>query len=443
MQIYKYIKLSLFIKLLVCLVAVCGVSANGQDYFRRLGTPNQTSQVLPYEVTEENTDLAQARHVLLQQGEEEKYNLALGPLRFSASAGMGAEWTDNVGLSAVNRQSDFILTPSVNIDTKWRMTEINTLHFSIGMGYSYYTQHSQYNTNGLIFSPNSEIAFTIHVGNFAFTVRDQFALLNDAIALIGIPNNQGNGNFRRFQNLAGVTTDWVVNPVFDLEVSYDHYNMWVLGSNLAGYNVSDQNIDSFSLTPRYKIGPGITLGLNTSASFVQYSGTETDAQTYMIGPFIDANVTKNTRIYFGAGYQYFGRAGNDSEWTVDNSSSFYVRTAIDNRLSSIFSHRITFTHTTEAGYNSAYYELYDLEYTANWRVNNNMVVDFRALYQHFDTPGTGGSIGNRYGAEIGTRYQLTPSVSMGVSYRYVNNNENIPNSNAYQDSVLFNVFYSF
>jgi opacity protein-like surface antigen len=443
MELRINLKTQYCIKLVICLIAVSAVPVFGQDYFRQLGSPAETAQVLPSEVHEENTDLAQAPHVLLQPNTEDRYNLALGPLRFSASAGLGVMWTDNVGLSSQNRQSDFVISPSVNLDSKWRITEINTLHFSIGLGYSYYLQHSQYDTNGMTLSPNSELAFTIHVGDFAFTVRDQFSLLNDPISLVGLPANSGSGNFRRFQNQVGITTDWIANPVFDISLGYDHFNLWVLGSNLAGLNVSDQAIDTVSLTPRYKLGPAITLGLNMTASYVQYTGSNTNGQSYMLGPFVELGLTKNTHMTLGAGYQYFGNAGNSSGWDTSNSNSIYARASIDNRLNDFFSHKLVFSHSTEAGYTSNYYNLYDLEYAANWRATSSLAVDLRLIYQHYDIPGVGGSIGNRYGAEIGTRYQLTPSVSLGLSYRYINNTENIPNSNAYQNSVLFNVFYSF
>ena len=427
----------------VLVVAACCVSARGQDYFRQLGSPSQTSQVLPYEIHEENTDLAQAPHILLQPDREDRYNLALGPLRFSASAGMGVVWTDNVGLASNNRLSDLILSPSVNIDAKWRATEINTLHFSIGMGYNYYLEHSQYNTNGLTFSPNSEVAFTLHVGDFAFTIRDQFSLLADPVSLVGLTTTGQTGNFRRFQNNIGINTDWIVNPVFNISLGYNHFNLWVLGNNLAGFNVPDQNIDSVSLAPQLKVGPGIAVGLGMSASSIRYSGTDTDGLSYSIGPFVNLELTKNTRLNLGGGYQYFGSAGNSSGWNLNNSESIYWRLAVDNRLNDSFSHRVACSHSTEAGYTSAYYGLYDFEYAANWRATASMVLDFRLIYQHYEIPGINGSIGNRYGAEIGTRYQFTPALSMGLSYRYINNTQNLPNSDAYQNSVLVNFFYSF
>jgi len=427
-------------------------SAFGQDYFRQLGTPTETSQVLPYVTEEGNTDLAQPQHILFQPEREDRYNLALGPLRFSASAGMGVMWTDNLALSSSNRQSDFVISPSLNIDAKWRMTEINTLHFSMGLGYSYYLQNSQYDTNGMTLSPNSELAFTMHVGDFAFTFRDQFALLNDPVSLTGLSTNSGSGNFRRFDNEAGVTTNWYVNALLDIGLSYNHFNLWILGGNLAGYDVSDQAIDSVSLSPQFKVGPGITLGLNASASYVRYTGSNTNGQSYMFGPSLSLDLTKNTQIGLDAGYQYFGNAGNSAGWNSANSNSIYARVNVDNRLNDYFSHRLSFSDTTEAGYNSNYYNLYDLEYAANWKATPSLTIDMRLIYQYYATPATFGTDGtagtpssstNRYGTEIGTRYQLTPSVSLGLSYRYFYSAETNPSSNAYQNSVQFNVFYSF
>lgn len=430
-----------FLHVLIPLILCGGSSLFGQNYFQQLGSVTETSQVIPYEVHAETSDLMQPSSHLVQSSSEDRYNLAFGPIRFSASAGIETEWTDNLAFSSVNREADFIFTPTVNLDAKWRVTELNTLHFSLGLGYSYYLQHTQYDSNGITISPNSELAFTIHVGNLAFTMRDQFSLLNDPNSLTTLSSTNSNSNFQRFQNQTGLTTDWIVNPILDLKLTYDHFNLWVLGNNLAGSQVPNQIINTVVLNPRLKVGPAITAGLNLSASYIQYTGSNMSGQTMMVGPLVELALTRNSRLNVGVGYQYFG--GVESQSGIGDSNSIYSRVSLENRLNTNFSHQLTYTHTTEAGYTTPYYNLYDLQYAAHWRVNSAVSLDLRLIYQHDQTPGTGGWIGNRYGSEIGTHYQLTPSIALGLNYRYFLNTKNTPDSNATQNSVLFNIFYSF
>jgi len=418
----------------------CCERATAQDYFRGQLSPAQSQQVLPMISPDLSNDLSQSQRILFQPNQEDHYNLALGPLRFSASAGTSFEWTDNLALSSSNRLSDLIIAPTLNIDSKWRLSEINTLHFSIGLGYTYYIENPQYNSGGLTLSPNSELAFTIHVENFAFTIRDAFSIQNDPVSLIGSSN--GGGNFRRFQNQASLNTNWVVNQNIDIAVSFTHYNFWVLNSNLNGGNIPDQTIDSITIAPRYKIASGITLGFNASRSWIGYSSNG-NGWSGMLGPTADVSLSDNTRVSLGMGYQPFTSSGATNGGNSSSSGGLYASLAVSNRLNEFFSHQISISRSTEAGYTSNSIGLIDAEYTANWKMTPSLGLDFRLLYQHYDASVPNPQIGDRYGVEIGTSYRLTPSVSVGLNYRYYDNIENVQGSNYYQDSVFLNIFYSF
>ena len=74
---------------------------------------------------------SEARH---QDIERLPYNLLVGPLRFRLSATMGVEYNDNINLSEVNTQDDFILRPQINFDAIWPVTQINTLRLDLGLG---------------------------------------------------------------------------------------------------------------------------------------------------------------------------------------------------------------------------------------------------------------------------------------------------------------------
>src|ERR1044072_4040940 len=93
------------------------------------------------------------------------YNLMTGPVRFRVSATMGIEYNDNINYAEVNEQEDIILHPQINLNGVWPITQINTLTLDLGVGYSIYLDHSEANTNGLLISPQSQIAFDIFVGD--------------------------------------------------------------------------------------------------------------------------------------------------------------------------------------------------------------------------------------------------------------------------------------
>src|SRR6266404_8966221 len=83
------------------------------------------------------------------------YNLLLGPVRFRVGATVGAEYNDNINYAEIHTQDDFIITPSLSLDAIWPITRLNTLRLDLGIGYSFYLDHSNDNTNAILIAPKS------------------------------------------------------------------------------------------------------------------------------------------------------------------------------------------------------------------------------------------------------------------------------------------------
>src|SRR6185437_7305186 len=77
------------------------------------------------------------------------YNLLVGPIRWRVSATMGIEYNDNIDYAEVNKEDAVILHPQINFNAIWPVTQINTLTFDLGIGYSIYLNHSEHDTNGI------------------------------------------------------------------------------------------------------------------------------------------------------------------------------------------------------------------------------------------------------------------------------------------------------
>src|SRR6266481_3817424 len=163
------------------------------------------------------------------------YNLLLGPVRFRFSATFGVEYNDNINLSdegtAVivtptgpvllrsQKEDDVILRPAINLDAIWPITQLNTLRLDLGLGYSIYAQHSNADTNGVLISPGSELAFDIFVGDFRINIHDRPSLQQDPITEGQVSNTFDYG---RFENTGGVSVLWDLNKIL-LTLGYDHY----------------------------------------------------------------------------------------------------------------------------------------------------------------------------------------------------------------------------
>ncbi|MBC7853333.1 MAG: hypothetical protein IAF94_07850, partial [Pirellulaceae bacterium] len=238
--------------LLVCLAFGQPKRAVAQDdYFRYLAAPRFVSQVEP-----------------LQTLDEEKYNLLLGPVRFSAAAGVALEFNDNITYADTDRQSDFIFRPSLAVDAAWQLSELNTLRFSLGASYAKYFEHSEFDSRSLLLSPNTELAFTVHIDQVAITIRDRFSYQEDPFDLAVL---SGVANYRRFENLVSVQADWQATQSMRITAGYSHYNFWAHDDVFSSL---DRSIDTVYLRPSIQVTPAVNVGIHASASWINYSEDE-------------------------------------------------------------------------------------------------------------------------------------------------------------------------
>jgi hypothetical protein len=280
---------------------------------------------------------------------------------------------------------------------------------------------------------------TIMVGEVSLTVRDRFSYQEDPYA---IPTISNQAVFRRYENLAGLQADWDMNSITHLTVGYNHYNLWAIDD--PALEEASHSIDTAFVRPSVKVGPTVTLGVDASVSYIQYdTSTFNDATSVLAGPYIDWAITDSTRAYLEGGYQDYHSDGGGSIGDVGDNNSYYIKAEFDNRLSDYFNQRLSFSKTTESGYTSQYYELWHVEYAADWKLTPGLVLDPVLFYEHYRASGGASETGDRFGTDLGLRYILTPSVTLGADYRFVLNNSNAADSNYYQNLVLLSLFYNF
>jgi len=398
--------------------------ASAQEYFRTLDTPADIATVLP--PTPE---------------EEQKYNVHLGPTAgINVAAGVAVEYNDNINLApSGQRESDFIFRPSAELDATWRISELNTLHFSLGISYAKYFNHSEFDTRGVLLSPNSAIEMTVHVGGIQITLRDRFSYQEDPFDL---PILSGVVDYRRFENEASIQVDWPINEQIKLTAGYDHDDLWAFDN--PQFDTLSRGIETVFAKPAYLLGPNISLGLDLSASYIHYYEVgQNNGWDFLAGPFLDIGITETTRAYIEAGYQdlTFDTGGPIDD--NSNSNSWYARLQVTNQLSNYFSHHLIFSKNAELGFGQNFYSLYHLEYGADWKITPSLSLSPTAFFEYYKTSGLGSEQAERYGFALAARYVLTPSVTFGVDYRYLLKQSNLEGLDYQQDLVMLSMFYSF
>jgi opacity protein-like surface antigen len=450
-------------------------ASHAQDFFRDLGTSRSSGgygPVTPSEYSYQDAspsglrDLQPGQELALpdEMEEADRYNFAIGNFRFGMAVGVGIEWNDNIRLSESNRESDFIFRPILNLEANWKMSDLNTLRFNVGVSYAKYFDHSDLDTDGVLISPTSELAFSFYVSNVKFTIRDRFSYQEDNYDVPQFSGGENGGAlYGRYENQIGLQLDAQLSQEINLAAGYDHYNLWANGND---FELQDRVIDTVFVTPGYQLSPGIKIGLNASYSWINFDSSErSDGTNLLVGPYIEWQITEYTNLYLEGGYQMMTFDGssdfnNDAIDQLDlsdedadsvrrilrdneDSDNFYIKFEINNRPNDVFRHRLSYSHTTEIGFSSDFYDLDHVEYNAEWKPIAHTEIGPTLFYEHYTSSGSLAEEADRFGAALGLRYHFSNSLTLGLDYRYIWKNSNLEGADYYQNVIFASLYYKF
>src|SRR5436190_13333042 len=289
-QFARRLALTVIVPLLIC----AGI-ARGQDAIR----PSLAGEAA-----------AEARR---QSIDKIPYNLEVGPIKFRFSATMGIEYNDNINLAEdgsftfpsptgpitirTSPQEDIILHPQINLNALWPITQLNTLRFDIGIGHSFYLDHSNYDTSSILITPGSQLAFDIFVGDFRINLHDRFSLQQDPIDEIALSNV---ADYGRFENLAGISVLWDLNQAV-VTLGYDHYNFIAMNSV---FDYLDRAAEIFSGTIGFTPTSTMTVGLEGTVVDTYYDkNVLNDSWNYSAGLFLETQLTSYLKIRVAGGWK--------------------------------------------------------------------------------------------------------------------------------------------
>lgn len=398
------------------------------------------------------------------------YNLQVGPMKFRFSATMGFEYNDNINLTedgsaflpsptgpvlvTTQKQSDFIFRPQININALWPVTQLNTLKLDLGVGYAFYLDHSNYNTNGVLVNPGSQIAFDIFVSDFRINLHDRFSLEQDPVAEATLSNV---ADYGRFQNTAGISVLWDLNAAV-ATVGYDHYNFI---STTSAFDYLDRHAEM--LNGSIAFTPTATMSVGVEGAFVVTDYDQNvlnDSNTYSAGGFFETQISSNLKLRVAGGYQMidFDNTGlvNDAHDLRD----FYANALLSHRVNSVLTHSLSAGHETQLGVNSNYIKLNFVRHTANWNILYHTLLSTELFYEDAEDSGGSGPLFipapgvflfnpfvaeriHRYGGALTLGYQLTQHVTLGLRYQYTQKDSDQLLRDYRQNRVSLDGTYSF
>ena len=373
----------------------------------------------------------------LRQADDQNSNLQLGPVSIRASAGVTAEFNDNINISKTGREADAIIQPTVGITASWPITDLNTLSFDLGLSYESYLDHSE--DDSFLVSPDSQLAFNLFVGDVKLHFYEQFSYQNDPVAVGQISNV---AQFNRFTNTAGVRADWDLGDII-LSADFNHTNFWVFSEP---YQYLSYEADTISPSITFKISPTIETGLTTSFSDTRYTqNIQPDQDSASGGPYVTASLTDNISVTAAAGFYYARYNGGAlNQDPTSSNATYYANLSLNHRINDVLSESFSVGRESLLGVNTNYTERIFANYGMNWTATSYLTVGTTLWWENLtDSGGPFRETDERYGVGLALTYNLTDHLTTTLSYSFVLKDADPSFFSYYQDVVTLGLSYHF
>ena len=395
--------------------------------------------------------------------EQMDYNLEVGPVLLNVGAGLSGGYNSNTGLSQSASGGSAYATPTANLALLWPITDLNTLTFALGFGYSYYFEVSGDNSPGGFFiSPNSALTGTFFVGDFRFTPYDQFSLQNDPTAAGELSNIS---RFSIYQNSAGCTVDWDLADLI-VTVGFDWFNIFT-GSGSSDLSYLERRTLTPSLAVTYYITKTLIAGAQATAAMTDYTGGTgsyqvTDPQTnqtstvggqnnniiYSFGPFANWTISEYMTLTGRVGYTFgeFTSSNASSGQAGGNPSTYFFNLGLAHRLNEYLDYSLGASRSTQlsAIVGTNYVETWVFSLGLNWKIidqlslttplSANLGQVSGSLYPEKYQQYTGG---------IGLGYKITERLGSSLNFTYIIKNSDLPNTGYQQWNATLGFTYDF
>jgi hypothetical protein len=341
------------------------------------------------------------------------YNVKLGPMAWNFGAGLGLEYSDNVGYTQYRGEADFSLRPQINARMRWPVSEWNSINLSLGAGYVAYLEQTQLNRFFISADSDSGLSLDIYAGDFYLELHDRISITEDPYR---DPTVAGDGRYSRLQNAAGITTIWDLNKVI-LQLNYDHVNSVTL-SGRQGYGDLQSEVVSFSAG--YAPKAGIRYGVEVGGSWQQYEGGNTyadNAWQWNVGGFGEAQISEYISFAGHAGYTVYTPQTHGALTREREYSTPYVALSFRHRVNAYVDYSLSGGRTLPTSLTGGAVDMYTANWSANWRVIRKTSLSTGFSYYHGSSVSSGGETFDQYGPQITLGWRLARKLSSNLSYR--------------------------
>jgi len=365
------------------------------------------------------------------------YTMRWGDLKLLAGASMAGEWNDNINLSQVAPESDFILHPKADCSLYWPVTDINVLNVSIGIGYDKYLSHSE--NDHVNVSPGSQLNWDVTIQQFKINLHDLFSYYEDPTIYGSV---SGVTRFGGFENTAGVLGTWDLYDVV-LSLGYDHYNFI---SSTTAYSYTTHASDFVTGRVAARVHPGVLVGVETSAGPTEYDeAVLQNNTTFSLGAFAEWQVTDFIKTEIHSGYLVYNFDKLDPI-PAATETGYYLSMECNQRIREHLSCALEAGHETSLGIYSSLTEEWYGQGGIDWQPLGHLSAHADLRYEMVTQPIylQGNDNYDRVGVNFLVADRLNKKWTASVAYRYwIKSADTVTYEDYEQNQVTLQIAYQF
>jgi len=395
-------------------------------------------------MTQESIDKAHT-----EQAESSQYTYKNGDFRMLLTPALSVQWNDNIYATETDRQSDFIILPTLGILMTYPLTDRNLLQISVTGGYSEYVDHHQLSSWYL--STGSGINFDFYIKDILFNVHDQVSYVQSSSQNLN-PQVADTGSYGTFENTAGLSGDWSLKHV-DFKLGYDHQNTL---ATTAEFEQTDNSAETGYAQAGYKWNSKLTTGLEGTVAYTAYNqDILNDNTSYSAGAYATWNPDVAVQTSLRGGYALMQFYNTSQELQTSDLGSYYVDLNITHQITTTIVYSIDVGHNIGAGLQTDASEYSYANASINWKFIRNFDLVPNFSFQHgIDGSGStplgptnpnllsGEEIYDFYNTGIGLNYNITKRFSVGCNYQFVVRTSSLPNRGYTQNIIGIQLTYN-
>jgi len=374
----------------------------------------------------------------------------VGDVPVSVKGTFETEFNDNINYSNSNRASDIILRPGVVLGINYKLTELNTVAFQMGVSYDEYLIHQNLSTysNFADVSPDSQIAFTIKPRDtISATVYDSFNYSVQPSDALAVNPNTGQvitniQAFGRFMNQIGVKADWQASERVGIYGGVYRYDVFPQNSQ---YDFLRRWQYTASAGTRYVFDP-FTFNLDASYTLNYYkTNLENSSQSWYIAPTLtwitDGLVVKATVGFTGYNFQQNGTNGDSSQ-----PSTYTGELSATHKLTEAIDHTLTLTRSSSFGYVSNTVQIDRVSYKIDYKefLIKKLTGTLLGYYETgHDSGGTSPEHYEKFAISPQLEYLVRPGFTVYASYEFADKFSNFEERNYTRDQIIIGLRYDF